>query len=807
MAKKKKPIERAREILKKATGENQRALAGYRSVRENEPLNEKAVLLESQQGRTANGNLFYIAKELRSDPSYLSFSVSFVVKESNKEAARSLFARHAITGINFVTINSPEYIKLLATAKYLVTDTSFPTYYTKRQGQVVWNTWHGTPLKAMGRKDAKALHDLGNVQKNFILADYLSYPNEYTREHMLEDYMLENLAQGKTAICGYPRNTVFFDKESALKLRKELDLEAKRVYAYMPTWRPRPDGVPAKYSGMDTMHYLVLLDDLLNDDEIMFVNVHPLARKNVYFKAFAHIRQFPDEYETYEFLNCCDALVTDYSSVMFDYACSGKKIVLFDYDRHLYLRDRGLYVSPDTFPFPHVKTPDGLIEELHKPKEYDDSSFVAEYCHADSAHATADLCRSILKGSSNLDWDPIKNNGQERVLIYTGNLAQNGITTSLTALLNTIDREERNYFLTFTTKSVAPNRECLASLPNKVAYIPRKGSKVLTLSERVVRYLYRRRLAPFNFYKKTLEKAYSAEYQRNYGNITFDHVVQFNGYDYETIMELAEVPGNNVIYVHNDMEMENKTRGNVRLDVLAYAYSTYKKTAVVSQDIQPATNRIARGRGNIVVTPNCFDYQSVREKALASITFDKGTESNLSEDEVRSFLADGNTIISIGRFSPEKQHQLLISAFNEVWAQDKTAKLAIVGGVSKGNTYQETLDYANSLPCRDNIALIKRVSNPYPILAASKGLILSSKYEGLGLVLLEAAALGKPAVSTDVQGPHGFMTEHKGILVENSLEGVKAGISALISGDAPKLDIDFERYNDEANTAFYSLLE
>ena len=807
MAKKKKFRERIGEVSKKAIGRNQRALADYRRMRKDEPLNEKAVLLESQQGRTANGNLFYIAKELRSNPDYSFFSVGFVVKETNIEAARSLFAGHGIDGIEFIVINSPEYIKLLATAKYLVTDTSFPTYYTKRQGQVVWNTWHGTPLKTMGKKDAKALHDLGNVQKNFILADYLSYPNEYTREHMVEDYMLENLAKGKTAICGYPRNTAFFDKESAARLRENLGIEARRVYAYMPTWRPRPNGIPARYGGAETMHYLMLLDDLLEDSEIMYVNVHPLARKNVYFRAFAHIKQFPSEYETYEFLNCCDVLVTDYSSVMFDYACSRKKIVLFDYDRHLYLRDRGLYASLDTFPFPHAKTPEELIEELRKPKEYDDSSFVAGYCHADSAHATADLCRSILGGSGNLDWEPIKDNGKEKILIYAGNLAQNGITASLSALLNTIDREERNYFLTFTTRSVAPNKEYLSSIPDGVAYIPRKGGKVLTFSERLVRYLYRRRRIPFGFYERKLEKAYSAEYERNYGGIDFDHVVQFNGYDYEIIMELAGVRGDSVIYVHSDMEMEEKTRGNVRLDVLEYAYGTYEKTAIVSQGIQPATSRIAKGRGNIIVTPNCFDYRRIREKALADIAFDKETSSNLSEAEVRSFLADGNTIISIGRFSPEKQHRLLISAFNEVWAQDKTAKLAIVGGVSKGNTYQETLDYANSLPCHNNIVLIKRVSNPYPILAASKGLILSSKYEGHGLVLLEAAALGKPVVSTDIQGPRGFMTKYKGMLVENSTEGVKAGISALISGDAPQLDIDFRKYNETAREAFYSLLE
>ena len=56
------------------------------------------------------------------------------------------------------------------------------------------NTWHGTPLKTLGKKIQNAMYGIGNTQKNFFMADYLLYPNGYTMEHMVEDYMLENLA-------------------------------------------------------------------------------------------------------------------------------------------------------------------------------------------------------------------------------------------------------------------------------------------------------------------------------------------------------------------------------------------------------------------------------------------------------------------------------------------------------------------------------------------------------------------------------------------------------------------------------------
>ena len=58
------------------------------------------------------------------------------------------------------------------------------------------------------------------------------------------------------------------------------------------------------------------------------MKLHPFVKSELY-DDFEHIRPFPDNYETYDFLNATDMFVTDYSSIMFDYAVSGKKIALF----------------------------------------------------------------------------------------------------------------------------------------------------------------------------------------------------------------------------------------------------------------------------------------------------------------------------------------------------------------------------------------------------------------------------------------------------------------------------------------------
>ena len=61
----------------------------------------------------------------------------------------------------------------------MITDTSFSTCLIKKEGQIIFNTWHGTPFKTLGKKVNNDFHDLGNIQKNFVVADYLLYPNEY----------------------------------------------------------------------------------------------------------------------------------------------------------------------------------------------------------------------------------------------------------------------------------------------------------------------------------------------------------------------------------------------------------------------------------------------------------------------------------------------------------------------------------------------------------------------------------------------------------------------------------------------------
>lgn len=134
------------------------------------------------------------------------------------------------------------------------------------------------------------------------------------------------------------------------------------------------------------------------------------------------------------------------------------------------------------------------------------------------------------------------------------------------------------------------------------------------------------------------------------------------------------------------------------------------------------------------------------------------------------------------------------------------AKLIIMGGSSYGRTYDELCEYVSKLELEQNVILLCQVPNPYPIIKACDYFVLSSFYEGFGLVLVEADILGKPVVSTNISGPRGFMLDHGGTLVENSQTGLERGLQMLYDGEVQPMAVDYETYNQSVVEEFEQLL-
>lgn len=784
----------------------------YRAYYEKYKIKEDVILLESQRGGNLNGNIFYLLRELKNNDKFKGFHIYLVYKTGKKEGFKQLLTAYNINHIDLVRLCSKKYYKLCAEAKYLINDTSFLPFFIKKEGQVILNTWHGTPLKCLGKKDNSGYHNLGNVQRNFIFSDYLLYPNYYMRDHMIEDYMLSNLTNASYLMAGYPRNESFFNKKRQCEIKSQLDedevldIHNKKIYAYMPTWRGTVSAVNQSKQTTYIMFYLYEIDRHLTDDEIFYVNLHPFIQDVIDYNGFRHIKPFPKNIETYEFLSIADVLVTDYSSVFYDFANSERKIVLFAYDKEEYFENRGVYEKLENLPFPIVEDVKSLVKELREPKMYDDSGFIKEYCSFDRSDISKVILEHvILKKKDILLENKIPRNNKDNVLMYVGNMAKNGITTSLMSLLNSIDLNARNYYVTFTVAKVRKNKEAILSLPDGVNYLPMMGVLNANLFEKFAMMAYRADLFPNKLMQRMLDRLYKEDIRRYYYTSDFKNVIQFNGYEYKRILEFARFDANRIIYVHNNMEEEIRVRRNQHPKTLKYAYNEYDKIAIVTKDMAEPTLSFCHDDGKLCIVNNTIDYLSIRKKGDLPITFDQDTICKYSQEELITKLDDNKkTFITVGRFSPEKGHLRLLDAFHKVWEEDKDIRLIIIGG--HGVDYIKTVDYAESLPCSDNVIIIKSMSNPQPVLRKCNYFILSSYHEGLGLVLMEADIQGLPVVSTDILGPRGFLQENGGLLVENNTEGLISGIRKCLRNEVQVMGVDYQKYNENAVMQFENLL-
>lgn len=515
----------------------------YTRYYEKLPVDEHLVLFESKHGEDLAGNIFSMLQAMKSEK-YRSFRIVLVVRQPLMEGIQELLKRYKIEYVELEDISTKAYQKLLATAKYLITDTSFPTYYIKRPEQVYLNTWHGTPLKAMGRIVPKREYALGNVQRNFLIADYLLYQNEFSRDVFLTDYMIQNLYPGKVMLSGYPRNSAFFQKERYHTIRRELELTELKVMVYMPTWRGLLTKKENKKQIEELTNYFYELDDGLADDQVLFVKLHPFVKSAMNLEDFDHIRPFPDGYETYDFLNASDLLITDYSSIMFDYAVSGKRIILFTYDREEYLADRGMYLDLESLEFPKADNIKELLQAINEePKAEEYPEFFKQFCSYDSAKTASQVCETLFFGTTpDFPLEPADGNGKKNVL-----LVARGSGASLRELAEQINQEDTgkyNFYLCAKSSELRKATAVLGELNKTVGYLPIVFDVNYTIKERfIVGFAFKFGVS-WKFVERCMEKIAERENQKYFGDARFDIVINYSSADrlfYKMCQLLSEV--------------------------------------------------------------------------------------------------------------------------------------------------------------------------------------------------------------------------------------------------------------------------
>ncbi|WP_278627207.1 CDP-glycerol glycerophosphotransferase family protein [Thomasclavelia cocleata] len=301
-------------------------------------IKKNYIFFESYSASVFQGNVYYVFKTVFNNDKFKKFK--FIIASTNPDKLIDFLNEKELydSRVEVVDYCSNKYIKFLNVSKYLLNNVSFPEYFIKKDSQVYINTWHGTPLKCLGKSIMGDPFVIFNVIRDFLISDYLILPNKITAEILVNDYMIKNITNAKVVETGYPRNEVFFNLEDRATIREKENICNKKVIMYMPTWRGTANGRKRE------IDYIALMNDLhskLGDEYIIYLKLHPLDTINAHLDN--KLREIPKNYEIYEFLNACDILITDYSSVFFDFANTKRKIYLFQFDQEEYYKERGVY--------------------------------------------------------------------------------------------------------------------------------------------------------------------------------------------------------------------------------------------------------------------------------------------------------------------------------------------------------------------------------------------------------------------------------------------------------------------------------
>ncbi|MEU9541146.1 bifunctional glycosyltransferase/CDP-glycerol:glycerophosphate glycerophosphotransferase [Streptomyces mirabilis] len=311
-------------------------------------------------------------------------------------------------GVKVIRRWSREWYEALGRSRYIVTNTHLPHWIRRREGQVIVQTWHGTPLKRIG-------HDIDSVQ--FADRKYLSKvaeetpswsflvsPNRFSTPIMKRAFQYD----GEILESGYPRNDVLLSEKTedlARTVRERIGLpEGKKVVLYAPTWRDDQFYQAGNYK-FDLRLDVKEAAERLGDDHVLLIRKHsnivdavPGAGDGFVFD----VSSYPDIAELFLIT---DVLVTDYSSLMFDFANTGRPMLFFTYDLEYY-RDqlRGFYFDfEERAPGPLLQTSDELIAALADIEgisaSYTDAyrKFKDVFCDLDDGHAAERVITRMLE--------------------------------------------------------------------------------------------------------------------------------------------------------------------------------------------------------------------------------------------------------------------------------------------------------------------------------------------------------------------------------------------------------------------------
>ena len=375
-------------------------------------VNKKRVIFEVFSGRRYADSPKAIYEYMLNNLEYSDYEFIWVFL--NPSEFEKEFSNKPRTKL--VTRDSVAYYRYYATSKYWIVNSRVPEFFVKKSQQVLTQCWHGTPLKRLGFdievEKGNAMNSISDIRQKWNADtkqyDYLISPSKFCTEKFTSAFNLKALNKENIMIeQGYPRNDAIVNhsKADVERVKQELQIPSdKKVILYAPTFRDNQHQSGVGYTYKTSLDFDRFQKEF-GDEYVVLFRAHYFVANAFDFKKYEgfvyNVSNYNDINDLYII---SDLLITDYSSVFFDYSLLKRPMIYYMYDLQEYQNNlRDFYFSIDILPGPIVETEDALFKAIDDSKNYvyDEKceAFRNMFTYLDDGKATERVVKCIFAKS------------------------------------------------------------------------------------------------------------------------------------------------------------------------------------------------------------------------------------------------------------------------------------------------------------------------------------------------------------------------------------------------------------------------
>lgn len=731
----------------------------------------------------------------------------------NDPEERALLAEEyaAYDNVKFVGKNSVGYFNAITSAKYLIINVTLPFYFTKKPEQVFVNTWHGIPLKTLGYDTPDGKYSVRNTMHNLLQTDWIVSPCRFTTKIFLDSYKLRGIYAGQMTECGHPRCDLLRHTRRDEILGKlaargtEVD-ESRKIILYAPTWKGAGGDVEKAVN--DIARYDEFCDFLTSHIDTeqyqILIKPHPAVYRQLTREQKESGQYVSQCIDTDELLSITDILVSDYSSLFFDFLLTDRPVFFYIPDVETYRKERGVYFALDELPGPYSGDM-GDIADWINDAEAVRNRYRAPYekmkawaCECDDGKVCERVVDAVFRGDVSAR-RPVRDMGtdKKKLLINGGSFAMNGVTTTLLTLLRLLDYDTFDVTLLIVDDDRSmPN---IMQVDDRVRVLCRCGQIPFGAGELVQhRRIIQHGVDEALYHKLLTEGAYHRNYTRCFGDSRFDAVIDYSGYGVTQPLTLMQCEGaTRIIWQHNDLyrDLTNKAKRRTKayrrksattLEALLTLYRVFDKVVSCSEGAMEVNRHHLAASdtySKFTFVTNTLNVERIRT-SVAAARYEDGQFIDAPQTEREKAVPapeEGNVnFVTMGRFSPEKNHLALIEGFARLCGERPRCRLYIIGDGALREAYEQKIA---ELGVTEQVILTGQLDNPFGIMQRCGCFILPSHYEGMPMVIYEARALGMAIIMSEFSTAASVCIPDGQMVVGHSGDALYEAMKAFADGD------------------------